>query len=505
MKNKKAQLEHEKNIQRWGRTHRRRRTRGQTLSPGWSISIGITAVLGVVLLWNTHDATMLSTGAREGASATSVPARNTALAAKLSHASALKVLPVEPRSSAAIKSDKTAPITIEPTSIANDVARLLGVTPDLDIRNLIAMTNIARDTGLPLAKRVSAIRWLARLGDDKAVDVLERLLLDDASTTIRTAVAAALGECPHPDATRLLIALLEDQDLDIVLGAIHGLEKQHDPEAIATLRALFADNRQRGGVRSAAAEAMGQHYGTVNDLRLALGSADGELVSGALMGLGQQPFTETESIFRELFADPNTPIDMKLGAVDALGEGTPRAADFLLELASSADDPTLRSAAIDALALFDEPGTTLDALGGLILGEPSADVRADLYNALSLHAELANAGTDAWKLVQNTLSETTPRAQLEGYRMVASMLHDQYQPRIAETFDTRMVTWLREAARHTGEQYTRSLSVDALRLANTPAAQQALTDLSYSTDPALAQSAQQALLLATKTGGSNVH
>jgi HEAT repeat protein len=479
--------------------HRRRRTPVQTLSPCWTISIGITAVVGIILLWNTHDATVSSTGVHEGVSATSVPARNTAFPAKLSHASALKAIPLEPRSSIAIKSDKTTPITIEPTKIANDVAHLLGVTPELDIRHLSTMIDIARDHGLPLTKRVSAIRWLARLGDDKAVDFLERLLLDDASTTIRTAVATALGECPNPDATRLLIAHLEDQDLDIVLGVIHGLEKQHDPQAIATLRALFTDAHQRAEVRSAAAEAMGHQYGTVNDLRLALGSADEELVSGALMGLGQQPFTETEPIFRELFADPNTPIDMKLEAVDALGEGTPQAADYLLELASSADDPTLRGAAIDALSLFDEPGTTLNALGGLILGEPSADVRADLYNALSLHAELANAEPDAWKLVQNTLSETTPRAQLEGYRMVASMLHDQYQPRIAATFDTRMVTWLRDVAEHSGERYIRSLSVDALRLANTPASQQALIDLSYSADPALAQSAQKALQLAAKT------
>jgi len=88
--------------------------------------------------------------------------------------------------------------------------------------------------------------------------------------------------------------------------------------------------------------------------------------------------------------------------------------------------------------------------------------------------------------------------------MVASMLHDQYQPRIAETFDTRMVTWLREAAEHSGERYTRSLSVDALRLANTPAAQQALNDLSYSADPALAQSAQKALQLAAKTEGLSI-
>ena len=83
--------------------------------------------------------------------------------------------------------------------------------------------------------------------------------------------------------------------------------------------------------------------------------------------------------------------------------------------------------------------------------------------------------------------------------MVASMLHDQYQQNLAKTFDTRMVTWLREAAEHSGERYTRYLSVDALRLANTPASQQALIDLSYSADPALAQSAQKALQLAAKT------
>jgi hypothetical protein len=195
---------------------------------------------------------------------------------------------------------------------------------------------------------------------------------------------------------------------------------------------------------------------------------------------------------------------MKLEAIDALGEGTPEAADLLLELARNAQDPALRSAAVDALALFDEPGDTLDALGSLVLSEPSAEVRADLYNTLSIHAEQANAEPVASELVNSTLSETTPRPQLEGYRMVASMLHDQYQPALAETFDTSMVSWLRKSAEYGGDRYTRHLSVDALRLANTPGAHQALLDLSYSADPAVSQAAVEALRLVSKTGGTRV-
>ncbi|MGD2056134.1 MAG: HEAT repeat domain-containing protein, partial [Gammaproteobacteria bacterium] len=347
--------------------------------------------------------------------------------------------------------------------------------------------------------RVTAIRWLARFGEDESVEVLERLLLGDTSSPIRIAIATALGECPHPDATRTLVTLLEGEDLDVVLGAIRGLAKRQDPGATQALTALLADNSQHDEVRSAAAAALGHHDHAVSDLQIAFASAEGELASGVLTGLALQPFVQTEPVFRELLADPDTPVDRKVEAIDALGDGTPEAAGLLLELAGNAEDPALRSAAIDALALFDEPGITLDALGGLVLGEPSAEVRADLYNTLSLHAEQANAEPVASELVLSTLSETMPRPQLEGYRMVASMLHDQYQPGLAATFDTSMVTWLKKSAAQGGDRYTRHLSIDALRLANTPGAQKALLDLSSSADPGISRSAQKALRLVEKT------
>ena len=84
------------------------------------------------------------------------------------------------------------------------------------------------------------------------------------------------------------------------------------------------------------------------------------------------------------------------------------------------------------------------------------------------------------------------------------MLHDQYQPGLAQTFDTRMVNWLQKSAENGVDRYTRHLSVDALRLANTPGAYQALLDLSYSTDPVVSRSAVKALRLADKSGVRSV-
>ena len=478
-------------------TYRGRREPAPTASRSWLLATGIAITAGLALLWSAHEKPYpLPIDARVITRAASETTRITSLHPTRLPSSAATALPWM-----ATATGEPPPATAEPANIANNVARLLSGAPDLDIGRLHAMIDIAQNPALPLVDRVTAARWLARTGDDKAVDVLEHLLLDDTSLPIRTAIATALGESPHPDATRILVALLEDEDLDVVLGAISGLAMQRDPGATLALTAALADDSLHDEVRSAAAAALGHHDDTERDLRLVFESAEGELASGALVGLAHQPFTESEPIFRELLADPNIPLDMKVKAIDALGEGTPEAADLLLELAQNAADPTLRSTAIEALALFDEPGTALDALGVLVLSEPSAEVRADFYNTLSLHADMANAETIASKLVLSTLSETAPGPQLEGYRMVASMLHDQYQPGLAATFDKIMVTWLQESAEYSGDRYTRHLSVDALRLAHTPGAHQALLDLSYSTDPAVSQLADKALRLTAKTGG----
>jgi HEAT repeat protein len=404
---------------------------------------------------------------------------------------------VEPLSGPLDGGGDTSPVA--PGDIVRQVTRLLDKSVALDGRQLAAMIAVSANPALPLQDRIAAIYWLARFASDEAIEALRRLLASDTDPVIRDSVATALGESANPAATDILIGLLADADLEVVLSAIDGLASRHDPAVRRILLDLVADEQQGEEVRAAAAAALGQHKDVEDDLLLAFEDSQDTLAAGVLRGLARQSFAHSEALFRKLLADPETPFELKLEAVGALAEGTPEAADLLLELARDDGDPELRSAAIDALAFADESGSRLDAFAELALGESSAEVRASLYNTLSLYAEQASAEPVAAKLVINTLAETEPGTRLEGYRMVASMLNYEYRPSLAATFDNSMVPWLQRSAEFGDDKYTRFISIDALRLANTARARQALGDLRYSADPAVAQAAQQALRLAERS------
>jgi HEAT repeat protein len=405
--------------------------------------------------------------------------------------------PVEPLSAPLAGGDDTSPVS--PKDIVRQVARLLDKSAALDSRQLAAMIRVSGNPALPLQDRIAAIYWLARLASDEAIEALELLLASDTDPAIRDSIAIALGESGNPAATGILLGLLADADLEVVLSAIEGLASRHDPAIRQILLDLVADEQQRDEVRAAAAAALGNHDNVASDLLLAFEDSEGELAAGLLTGLARQAFVHGEPVFRKLLADPNAPFELKLEAIGALAEGSPEAAGLLLELARDNDDPELRSAAIDALAFADEGGSRSDAFAELALNEPSAEVRASLYNTLSLYAEQASAEPAAAKLVINTLAETEPHTRLEGYRMVASMLNYELQPEIAATFDNSMVPWLQRSAEFGEDKYTRFISIDALGLANTPGARQALGELSYSADPAVAQAALEALRLAEQS------
>lgn len=444
------------------------------------LGAGVAVVLGGVLLWNLRGD--LSPSQQTVMDRARVTNRiESVVGAETSFAESAISEPIEESLPAG-----------GPAGIAGIVARFLSRVPDLDPQHLRAMFDRALDPDQPLADRVAAIRWLARFGTDEAIEVLERLLRLDSPPSIRSSVAMALGDSSHLNALHILTSLLDDNDPNVVLAAIRGLANQRDPGATAILISLVADASLRDEVRSEAATALGSHEEAAGFLRDAFARSDGDLASGALAGLARQPFHDGESVFRELLQDPEVSLGRKVEAVEALGEGSEGAAEFLLEVARSSDDIELRSAAIDTLALSDEPGDTISEFSALVRSEPSADVRADLYNALAFNANQAN-GNGSAELVGSVLAEQMPRAKLEGYRMVASMLHDQYELDTAQQFDSTMVDWLRGSAEQGADRYMRHLAIDALKLAGTPGANEALLDLSHSTDPLVSHLAEKAL------------
>ena len=367
---------------------------------------------------------------------------------------------------------RTPPPQVEPdpgderaVAVAELMSRLLSGAPELDPQHLGAMIDRATDPEQPARERLSAIRWLARFGNDEALDVLERMLRDE-EPPIRAAIARALGDCRHPDALRVLTELLDDEDPVVAANAAHALGAQPSPEAAESLRTLLAAAEPDSALYAAAESALGRH-------------PLGEDVSSAQM-----------ERLRAAMGDSDLPVRRKVEMIEMLEDGSPEATQLLLDFAQNGSDPRIRSAAVGALTSREGAESALAALGRHLGEEPSPDVRADVYSTLTDNLrELKER--DA--LVGYALSETAPRPRLESYRMVAVMLHQRYEPALAETFDGNMVAWLATSAERAPDRYTSQLSIYSLNLAGTPASRDALEDLRRSGDPRVAASAEKAL------------
>ena len=212
-----------------------------------------------------------------------------------------------------------------------------------------------------------------------------------------------------------------------------------------------------------------------------------------LASVRRRPSSGTESFVREVLANPENPTEVKVAVVESLEDPTPEAIELLLETAAEAEDPELRAAAVESLAWLDEPDDVRGALLDLLETESSAEVRAELYSALAFDPGDTHAKAHLDDLVRMVLSERRSEARVQGFRLVASMLRFHPDPHMAEIFDRDMVPWLWEEAMREGSRYARLVSVDALKLANTSAAAEALDDLSRSQEAAVAEAADHAL------------
>jgi HEAT repeat protein len=374
------------------------------------------------------------------------------------------------------------------------LSRWLGGADAAALGPLRDLVELARDPETPFELRVGAVRWIARDGDEAALEVLEDLLRDDTPAGLRAAIAEALGESREPAARVLLRELLDDDDEAVVRGALRGITAA--PDALGILEAILLDPDRSTPVRAQAAASLGSLETEESSaaLRAALGALDDEaLVASVLDALGAHPFARNADAFRAVLANPDLPRAVKLEALEALGDSSADAAGLLLDYAARAPEAELRIAAVEALAFLGDSDAIAPWLLRLVESEPSPEVRAEIYGALAFHASAAYAAMDAERLVDVILSETGGPARLQAFRLVASILRVRPDPRLAEAFDARMVPWLQDQALRGAARHQRLASLDALKLAATPEATEALLRLSRSPDAALADAAERAL------------
>jgi HEAT repeat protein len=355
----------------------------------------------------------------------------------------------------------------------------------------------ALDERADLAARLDAVRELARLDSEAALEGLEQVLASDAPSSVKAAAAETLGQLvSHPRAAQVLEGLLASNDDVLLRGALRGIAASGGRGAVGVLEAFLLNPAAPEPVRVEAALLLGSLDDPEAHRALARGFQEAEspaFRNVALERLGSLPYPTVDRFFRRILDDPDLSPELKVVALEALGESTPEAASLLLEYARRAPEPELRAAAIHGAAALDGAEGTRPAFVRLLDAERSPEVRAELYRALASDGADAYRGTRPTRLMQRILAEDDERARLEGSRLVASMLRAHSDPRLSAPFDESIVPWLREEALEGRERYTRRIAIYTLRLAGTPASIAALRDLASSDRPDTAQAAEDAL------------
>ncbi|MBW2424088.1 MAG: HEAT repeat domain-containing protein [Deltaproteobacteria bacterium] len=391
---------------------------------------------------------------------------------------------------------ESAPSRVAAAAALGKALRRLGSSHEPTLGEAI---DIALDPHADLTSRVEAIRWLALREADEALEVLRHLLHAEAEPSfIKAQAAEALGRSPHPAAGDLLEDLLASHDDEIARGALRGLGERPEAPGLELLLDFATDETRSDRLRSSAAERLGEvdpvAAAALLEESLAFELEEDPIAASLLEGMARGTNASLDRDFRPILESPDVPKTLKLAALDALDEARSEAATgLLLETARSADDPGLRSAALASLDVAEGDTRLHSALVGLATLESDPSVRSELYRSLALSPGTTFDAGDPGALVERIAGETDAGARLHGYRLIAGVLRLIPDPRLSEPFDTAMVPWLRDEAMGAPDAYTRGVAVDALKLANTTAAREALRDLSYAEQPELVAAAEQAL------------
>ena len=355
--------------------------------------------------------------------------------------------------------------------------------------------SLALDPAASLRQRIRALRLLGSLGDPEALDVIERLLAGETSAALLSEAAAGLGRAPRgPVTDSLLERLLAGPAGPARAGAIRALGSRGGEAEQRHLLQILLDANEDPAARSAAADALAGLGGpeVAEALARVVREGDEALVAHALESLAAHPARDAEGLLRGMLADPQLAGERRVAILESLSASSPAALPLLLEYAAGGATAEARAAAVESLSLLDDAPGVGRALLGLVATERDPAVRAELYHALSLHADW---GTSPPGFLDRAMAETERGTRLHGAHMLASRLRRRpEEPALAGRFDRELLPWLTGLAEDPGaSRYDRVMAVDALKLGGTERARDVLADLAHGRDPLLGPVAQDAL------------
>lgn len=290
-------------------------------------------------------------------------------------------------------------------------------------------------------------------------------------------------------------AVADGDELTVVRSVLESALVSDRAAGIEHVFALLMDSGTPLSYRVETALALGAHGGPEGAEKLlqAFYETDEELLIGPILdGLAQTPFDAEDSLLAKLIRDPYADLETRVEALEALGEFTPLAGDFLLDVAADDPSPEIRRAAAEAAMLVSEDDGAAQALARLTLREEDAGVRAAFYAAIAGDNYDLSGLREADDLLRLIAAESLPRARLEGTAMLAAAIDAGNDGLVAE-FDAVHVPWLLEMTASDLGRGDLRLAVAALMQSGSDGAKAALNELSKSRRFEVADAAGEAL------------
>jgi len=322
-----------------------------------------------------------------------------------------------------------------------------------------------------------AIRSLAAIGGASNLKILNEIMKDDA----------------WPDALRAEAALelLNTGNVSDALSAVSGLSIIGGDSSADKLAEIMRETQYPENLRLEAALGLGV-IGTPkagNALATAfLLFPDPEIHSQLLDSLGCFPFPLIEKTWTEYLAAPATSDELRCVAAEALARSTPEAVPYLRDLVAKDRDSDVREMAAWAISAHGSDGKSGPQLAEMAVTEPDQDVRRRIYEALLNQAE-----NPVDSLLPVIRGETDIAARVAAYNAVGDAVRRSGLPSLTNEFDTQMVPELTRIALSPGILNLRMRAVFALRRAGTPAAREALAEISMTPSKQIAQTAMNGL------------
>ncbi len=359
------------------------------------------------------------------------------------------------------------------------IGRLMGNTRDpIFEKSLIQLLETGDDADASVA-----IHSLAAIGGKPNMKILDGIMKDDA--------------WPDELRTEAALELLNTGNDTDAMSAISGLAVIGGDTCADHLTEIMRDTQRPENLRLEAALGLGV-IGTPRAGN-ALATAfhlfpNPEIHAQLLDSLGRFPFPLIETTWGQYLDAPGTPDDLRSAAAEALAGSSPEALPFLQKLAATDRDPNVREMAAWAISAHGTDGALGSKLAEMARSEPEADVRRRLYEAL-----LNQAQNPAESLLPVIREETDTAARVAAFNAVGDAVRRDKSSPLASEFDTQIVPELTQIALSQETLNIRMRAVFALRRAETPAAREALVEISVTPSKQIAQTAMNGLSRTTPT------